>query len=226
MPTRRGVWQYARSARGTPTSRDTGRFGFRRAAGTTNRMIRATEATLRVRSNRQTLRLPGYDYASPGAYFVTVSTHMRGRALGRVTRANAVRLTQLGGIVTDEWRRSALIRSEITSDAFVVMPDHVHGIVWITDSTPNGADEPGDVSGIVSGTNRPQSPSRTLGAMVRSFKAAVTRRARRQRLSGPGPLWQRNFYERVIRDERELAAARQYIRDNPTAWNLVRAGAP
>ncbi len=82
--------------------------------------------------NRRSVRLSGYDYTSYGAYFVTIETVDRASILGHVTDDN-VALSRLDRIFKDEWRRTAELRANIELDEFVVMPNHMHGIVWITD---------------------------------------------------------------------------------------------
>jgi len=96
-----------------------------------------------VKRRRKSIRLQGWDYSEPGAYFVTICTHGRASLFGRVVEGEMV-LNEYGEIVQEEWMRSAEIRAEIElfPDEFVVMPNHVHGIVWIvaTDA-PAGYDE-------------------------------------------------------------------------------------
>jgi len=87
------------------------------------------------RHHRRSIRLKGYDYTRPGAYFITICTHNREPLFGRVVDGEMV-LNALGEIVWEEWFRSARIRDEIElfPDEFVVMPNHVHGIVWIVET--------------------------------------------------------------------------------------------
>ena len=134
---------------------------------------------------RKRLRLPGYDYTQPGAYFVTICTHGRKMLFGQVVDGEMV-LNPLGEIVREEWFRSAKIRAEIElfPDEFVVMPNHIHGIVWIvpTDFPHGRVGATGHVVGATgrSPLRRPQSPHgpapRSLGAFIAGFKASVTKR--------------------------------------------------
>ncbi|MGH8567276.1 MAG: transposase, partial [Gammaproteobacteria bacterium] len=78
---------------------------------------------------RRSIRLEGYDYAAPGAYFVTICTHGRACLFGEITHGE-IKLSVPGEIAAEEWRRTAAIRSEVVLDAFVVMPNHIHAIVW------------------------------------------------------------------------------------------------
>lgn len=86
--------------------------------------------------HRRSIRLPGYDYAQAGAYFVTICTNQRECLFGEVVDGE-MRLNEYGRVVEDEWFASACIRCEIELDAFIVMPNHIHGIVWIAE--PVGA---------------------------------------------------------------------------------------
>ena len=142
-----------------------------------------------------------------GAYFVTVVTHQRECLFGEIADGQAL-LTDCGEAVAQEWRRSTKIRREIQLDAFVVMPNHIHGIVIMGGRTAVGAH----------GRAPLHRAPRSLGSFVAGFKSAVTKRINEMR-GAPGlPLWQRNYYEHIIRDEDELDRVRQYIVDNQARW--------
>ena len=114
-----------------------------------------------------------------------------------------------GRIVEQEWARSASIRDEIELDAFVVMPNHVHGIVTIKGDLLESSPQPSEHGGPT---------RRSLGATIAGFKAAATRRIRLLKGEAELAVWQRNYYERIVRHERELIAIREYIADNPRKW--------
>jgi REP element-mobilizing transposase RayT len=158
---------------------------------------------------RRSVRLAGYDYASSGAYIVTICTQSRACLLGDV-RDGKMRPNDIGEVVREEWLRSATIRPEITLDAFVVMPNHAHGIVVIRDVGAHGH-APLPTAGL-------RRPARSLGAFVAAFKGAATRRINRMRGTPGVPVWQRNYYEHVIRDNAGLDRLRRYILDNPARW--------
>ena len=139
--------------------------------------------------HRRSIRLREFDYAGAGAYFVTICTIQRTCLFGEIVEGE-MRLSSLGLLVEEIWRETPLLRPNITLDAFVVMPNHLHGIIVIGDETTQ--------EGIGS---RLRSPAQTLGATLRGFKAAATKRARR-------PLWQCNYYEHIIRDDRSLERIR------------------
>jgi REP element-mobilizing transposase RayT len=159
------------------------------------------------RQHRRSLRLSGYDYAQAGAYFLTICTSGRAQLFGSV-EDGAVELTETGRIVAEEWERTPAVRPNIDLDAFIVMPDHLHGIIVVTrrdDEAP------------MPDSGRLHSPTRTIGAIVRGFKAAVARRV-------GTPIWQRNYYEHTIRGDADLDRIRQYIIGNSGRWEERRRG--
>ena len=160
---------------------------------------------------RRSIRLREYDYSSAGAYFVTICTHRRALLLGEVMAGELV-LNAFGETVREEWLRSAQLRVEIELDQFVVMPNHMHAIVFIT-----GA---GRGYRPVAPTSGPR--PRSLSSLVAGFKSASTSRINQLRRMPRQPVWQRNYYEHVIRDERELGRTREYIQQNPLKWRLDR----
>jgi putative transposase len=176
--------------------------------------------------HRQTVRLKAYDYSQASAYFITVCTHERECLFGGVADGE-IRLNGFGEIVREEWLRSAEIRQEIEIDAFVVMPNHLHGIIVINNdvgATRWVAQNNGQ-NGNERATHRvaPTGPdSGSIGAIIGQFKSIVTKRINALRDNPGCPVWQRNYYERVIRNERELAGIREYIANNPLQWSLDR----
>jgi putative transposase len=188
--------------------------------------------------HRRSIRLKGYDYTQPGAYFVTFCAHRRDEIFGEVVNGE-IKLSALGKIVHEEWVRSAEMRKEIQlfEDEFVVMPNHGHGIVWIVDTAGADAVRPN----MEKGAHRASQPAasqpavsqrpdaalwrapRSLGSFIAGFKASVTSRARNE-LDMTG-IWQRNYYEHIIRNDRELNNIRWYILNNPRNWQLDRDNA-
>jgi len=138
---------------------------------------------------RKRLRLSGFDYASPGAFFVTVCAARRGLVFGQV-QEGTVRLNTCGLLVS-EALGAIPDHHGVEVDTSVVMPDHIHAIV---------------VLGL-------ETKRETLSAVVGAFKARVTRQVRR-------PIWQRSFYDHVIRDDADLDRVREYIETNPLRWSL------
>ena len=167
--------------------------------------------------HRRSIRLPGYDYASDGAYFVTIVTKDRESLLADID-GMAVCLTDIGKIVEEEWVRTAEVRAEVELDAFVVMPNHVHGIVVIAGPTAVGAHGRAPLRQPEDGTTLVRRP-RSLGALVAGFKSACTTRINALRDHPGVPVWQRNYYDRIIRNEAELNRTHRYILDNPAHWH-------
>ena len=159
---------------------------------------------------RRSIRLPGYDYAQPGAYFVTLCTHDREALFGEVM-ADAMRLNPYGEIVSMVWQDLPRHYPRVELDAFVIMPNHVHGIIVLNDDDGVGA-------GL-----RP-APTLTkrhpLSEIVRAFKSFSARRINALRATPGVPVWQRNYYEHIIRNELEWDAIRKYIDLNPDRWAL------
>ena len=160
--------------------------------------------------HRRSIRLAGYDYSQMGAYFVTVCAHDR-RCLFGVVEDGAMRLNGLGEIVADEWAKTAEMRRRISVDAFVVMPNHLHGILVINDCRGTLQRAP-----TTEQFGRPTSDS--IPTIVRLFKSATTKRINQMRGMPGFPVWQRNYFEHIIRDEAECGHARDYIEMNPARW--------
>jgi putative transposase len=166
---------------------------------------------------RRSIRLKGYDYSQAGAYFITVCTHNHECLFGNID-ADEMHLNEVGSVVLNEWLKTPGIRSEIEMDACVVMPNHFHGIVVLTNDPANcisaGRGEKGDrpVAPTVHGP-RPKS----IGAMVAGFKAAVTKRIN-EKSSWGVTLWQRNYYEHLIRDDADYSRIAEYVATNPQRW--------
>ncbi len=184
--------------------------------------------------HRRSIRLKGYDYTQPGAYFVTICTHDRECLFGEVIDGDMV-LNDYGQIVHDEWLKSPQIRKEIDMDVFVVMPNHVHGIVWIVPIYISHAQNVG-VYGLKPLRDGNESPTvgacgltplpgltpKSLGACINGFKVSVTKQINQLRNMPCISVWQRNYYEHVIRHDETLHAVRQYIEQNPMRWHLDR----
>ena len=158
--------------------------------------------------NRHSIRLKNYDYSQAGAYFVSICVQNRECVFGNIVDGE-MHLNKWGEIIAEEWMRSSEIRKEIKLDEFVVMPNHIHGIVMITESS-------------VGATGRsplPKGPARkSLGSFIAGLKSATRKRINEIRTNRGAPLWQRNYYEHVIRNEEELKQIREYITGNPIKW--------
>ena len=168
---------------------------------------------------RRSVRLKGYDYRQPGAYFVTICSYQRIPLFGHVERGSMI-LNPLGHIVRDTWRTIPSLRPYVSLDEFAVMPNHLHAILMITKGFRVGATDS------VAPTDEPRSargPSPgSLGAIIGQFKSVATQRIHRLSGTSDHPIWQRNYYEHVIRHDRALNRIRAYIHQNPARWHLDR----
>jgi len=166
----------------------------------------------KLRSNR----LRGYDYSQPGAYFATICTQDKECIFGDVVDGRMI-LNRFGKIVEEEWIRSEAIRREIVLDCWIVMPNHVHGIVWITDFWWERSDARKQAPS-KSESSIPTRAAKSLSTFVSGFKSAVSRRINKMRGTPGKSVWQTNYHDHIIRDEDDLNNKRQYILDNPARW--------
>ena len=170
--------------------------------------------------HRRSIRLRDWDYRATGAYFVTLVAHKRECLFGDVVEG-VVELSEYGEIARSEWMASDAIRSEIKLDEFVIMPNHLHGIVWIIVGAQGLVGAHGCAPQLTSRTRADGHPRRlpkSLGSFIAGYKSAVTKRVNSKRGTPGIPVWQRNYYERIIRNEQELDAIRRYILANPIYW--------
>jgi putative transposase len=159
-------------------------------------------------TRRNTLRLRDFDYRTPGYYFVTIGTYQHLPIFGEVRNAR-MHLNPLGEIVKECWLLIPQTTGFIELDQFVIMPNHLHGIVYIMDSAPEIQVEPLPTA---------HAQANSLSVVIRTFKAGVTRIANQQWQEPPAKIWQRSFYDHIIRNEESLQAVRYYIANNPLVW--------
>ncbi len=178
--------------------------------------------------HRRSIRLKSYDYTQAGEYFLTLCIQNRECVLGRIENEE-VKLSDFGEIVKEEWLRTALLRSDVELDEFIIMPNHMHAIIALCRGTSRDerkgvplkerVSRKGELQFAPTKTSTPfRSPSGTVGAIVRGFKIATTKQVNELRGTPGMRLWQRNYYEHVIRDEKDLERIREYVRLNPTRW--------
>lgn len=175
------------------------------------RAPRAPTTTMKS-GQRKTVRLATHDYSGPGIYFVTLCTENRDCLFGRVVNGG-MHLNTLGEIVQEEWMRSPKIRSELHLDRWIVMPNHFHGIVFFRPITPVNFKA---VVGAAGG--RPTGQSGSLGSFIGGFKSITTKRINEIRKTPGAPVWQRNYDEHIIDNDKELQRIRKYIEENPRHW--------
>ncbi len=163
---------------------------------------------------RRSLRLPGYNYQDDGVYFVTVCTYGKRCLFGAVVDGLMVP-NEWGRIVEEEWLRAEKLRSNVELDMFALMPNHFHGIIMMRNEQEQArqlTDAQADVPSAI--TLR----SGSLGAIIGQFKSIVTKRIRRLPNPPDHSIWQRNYYESVIRTHEIWNRIREYMATNPMRW--------
>jgi REP element-mobilizing transposase RayT len=162
--------------------------------------------------HRRLLRLPEYDYSQQGAYFITICIHRQEYLLGEIIEGE-MQLSDHGKIVRDCWQDLPRHYSGIELDAFVIMPNHVHGVVVLVGA---GLPRPYD-------DEIPSSPKQpTLGQIIGYYKYQSTKAINVMRQMPGTKFWQRGYYEHIVRDEKSLSRIREYIVNNPLRWELDR----
>ena len=226
--------------------------------------------------HRRSIRLSGRDYSRPGVYFITIVTFQREQIFGEIHNGRMY-LSLSGEIAVQEWFRTAKLRSyvDLYVDEFVVMPNHIHGIIRIQEQPPNAGvldaevpnvgvpNEGVPIVGVPNanvgvgvpnvgvgvpivgvgvpivgvGVQRRCTPTttptttptgnpaekmvvapRSLGAIVRAYKSAVTYAINGQKGTRSCPVWQSNYYERILHSKAELHHVKGYIKNNPADW--------
>ena len=165
--------------------------------------------------SRASTRLQGYDYRG-GTFFLTLCAFRRKPLFGAL-RSGELFPTPAGCIVREEWLATARIRPEVALDGWVLMPNHLHGIVALPDSPFQHIDFP--LVGAHGRAPLRRNP-RSLGAVIAGFKSAATLRINLLRDMPGTPVWQRGYHEHVIRNEEDLDRIRRYILENPLRWEL------
>ena len=169
---------------------------------------------------RQLRRLHGYDYSRAGAYFVTACTHGRANLFGKIVK-HEMRLNVYGRMVQKAWNGLPGHYPHIALDAFVIMPNHIHGIVVL--ATPVGAGlKPAPTPKSAHAPKPAPTPRHGLPEIVRAFKTFSARQINRLRHTHGTPVWQRNYYEHIIRNKAALKRIRQYVKANPAYWEKDR----
>jgi REP element-mobilizing transposase RayT len=214
----------------------------------------------RDKHHRRSVRLKGYDYTAPGAYFITICTYQRQCLFGKIVD-DQMHLNDFGQIASECWNDIPNHFRQTTLDAHVIMPNHIHGILIITDKSRRGMalpcpDAPScpdnqsnscdtameiprdndqlrqsrrgmalpcpytPLSGVQQFNDRQfgQPIAQSISTIVGSFKSVVTKRINLLRNAKGTPVWQRNYYDHVIRDDASMHYIRSYIQNNPRSW--------
>ena len=180
--------------------------------------------------HRRSIRLKEYDYAQPGAYFVTICTKQHVCILGNIIDENA-ELNNFGNIVLICWNRIPKHFQNVALDGCIIMPNHIHAVINIIDSVGAGSPRPETTIPINTGKKiehprnknilgKETSPLRSLGEIIAYFKYQSTKRINKFRQTPGIHVWQRNYYEHIIKNEKELYETRKYIHENPLKWDL------
>jgi len=168
--------------------------------------------------HRRSIRLKGYDYTQAGLYFITICTFDKHHLFGKISNGKMI-LNEFGKIAKNEWLKTAEIRKNIGILENIIMPNHIHGIISIND-IDNGR-------GTVHRAPTYRAPtkerfgkptSNTIPTIVRGYKSTVTKQINMLRHTPDAPVWQRNYYEHIIRDEKSYYQIAEYITNNPLKW--------
>jgi len=178
-------------------------------------------------NNRRSIRLKEYDYSTPWWYYVTICAFERKYLFGKIIKGKMV-LNEFGKIVEEEWLRTKEIRNNVDLDYDVIIPNHLHGNIIINsrgelnspqELNSTGNNESGRMRYAPTNVNL-KSPSQTLGAIIRGFKSKVTKLIKELIGDPELKIWQRNYYEHIIRNELDLQNIRNYIELNPLKWEM------
>jgi putative transposase len=161
------------------------------------------------RYHRRSIRLSEYDYSQVGAYFITICSHKHECIFGKIENGK-MQLNDLGKIVYNEWQKNAEIRKNISLDSFVVMPNHIHGIIVIDYRIKNQSK--------CEQYGKPT--AHTIPTIIRLFKATTTKQINIMRNTFSQSIWQGNYYEHIIRNETSWHLICEYIENNVLQWEL------
>jgi REP element-mobilizing transposase RayT len=165
-----------------------------------------------LQRNRRSIRLQEYDYSQAGTCFVTICTRNRQCLFGEIVDGKA-RMNDAGRIVAEEWLKTVKIRNEIELDEWVVMPNHFHGILVLT--VPIGAIYESPLQMTVS-----QRRNMAVPKIIGRFKMLSSKRINEFHQTPGTKLWQRKYWEHIVRSEPDLMRLREYIQNNPLRWHL------
>ena len=166
--------------------------------------------------HRRSIRLAGYDYTRAGAYYITIVTWQREEIFGEVVNGE-MQLSSMGRIAEEYWRLIPKHFSHAELEAFVVMPNHIHGIIILDDDARTGtiyrAPTPAPTP-----TEQFQKPvAGSIPTIMRTYKASVSRRIQKEHHETN--IWQRNYYEHIVRDQADYERIAGYILSNPVNWD-------
>ena len=176
--------------------------------------------------HRRSIRLKGYDYRRSGFYFVTICCYQRQCLFGDIVNGK-MQLNQYGEIVSETYQWLSQRYLYINLDEWIIMPNHFHGIMVLIDKPCRGSSRTAptmtrnDV--VLTNQNLPINPElkrKPLGRLIGAFKTVSTKKINLIRNAPGTPIWQRNYYEHIIRNQESLNKIREYIINNPLSWEL------
>ena len=165
--------------------------------------------------HRQSIRLRGYDYSQAGAYFVTLCTHQRQLLFGEIVDGIMI-LNAAGVIVCNEWKKISAMRHDVSLGEFVIMPNHMHGIINVGEHCMRPMNAMHPISEDQKSGRVQRAP--TIGDIVRGYKSTVTKHIWELCGNNGQPVWQRNYHEHIIRNEESYLKIAEYIQTNPLQW--------
>jgi REP element-mobilizing transposase RayT len=165
------------------------------------------------------MRLKEYDYSQVGAYFMTICTKDRECMFGDISNGK-MRLNEYGKIAREEWLQTGVIRSDVGLDEFIVMPNHIHGIIVLNDvvGATRWVAQNKTIQYRAIHRIAPTLQPNSIGAIIGQFKSIVAKKINKIRNFTTISVWQRNYYEHVARNEDSLNRIREYISNNPLKW--------
>lgn len=175
--------------------------------------------------HRRSIRLKGFDYTQAGAYYITIVTHQREHLFGEVVNGE-MQLNKFGLVAKGQWEKLARRFKYVELIVFVIMPNHMHGIIFIVDERKGTAVDMPNANPLFFRRDPTDEHTEKFGkpvkgsipTIIRSYKSAVALRINLMRGTKGLPVWQSNYYEHVIRDEKDLQAKYDYIMSNPLNW--------
>ena len=154
--------------------------------------------------NRHSMRIKGYDYSKAGYYFVTICTHNHEYIFGEIEDGE-IQYSEFGQIAAECWRWLGTQYEYVELDEWVLMPNHLHGII---------------ILGRGGSRTARTVKYKALGSLIGAFKTTSTKIINELRHTPGVSIWQRNYYEHVVRGEEDLNQIRQYILENPIKWDM------
>lgn len=165
----------------------------------------------------ESARLNVWDYANPWWYYVTINTKDHEEWFGKIVNGE-MKINELGKVVEEEWLKTKLVRTNVELDYYVVMPNHFHGIIILNENIPNVETRHGESLQNKTDKQFGRPIKNSLSVIINQFKGSVKRWANKNDFNSFS--WQSRFYDRIIRNEKELFNIRKYIEDNPLRWEF------